>query len=255
MFAQSGQAAEPQTVGRTTKVSIMQFVPAVICKPSRSIYPIRTLTSKIGGSPIGITSKDWPNCRHCGREMDFLIQLDLQTPISFSNKFKFAYIFFCNGYTDEPNGHQCPSWDPRSGANSVLLLSSPNPSSCVDGMGVVRYDDFLLLMKTRFEPVVDGEDYSLPDQAFLDKTGNEDIREYTSCLVKIGGTPMYLQTPEKINCPECGGRLTFLAQIGSELENPGWGGYSFNTGGGELFVFKCFKECSPKGVVMYLQVS
>jgi rubredoxin len=187
--------------------------------------------------------------------MDFLLQLDFHNPVNLSSRFKFAYIFFCNGYIDEPNGVQCPSWEQQAGSNCVLLLSSPDPSSCIDGRGVVRYDDFSLAMQIRHEPVVDSEDFSLPDDVFLDKTGKEDIRDNTSCTIKLGGTPVFLQTPEEVECPECGGRVTFLAQIGSELENPGWGGYSFNTSGGEFFVFKCAKECSPRGAVMYLQIT
>jgi hypothetical protein len=119
---------------------------------------------------------------------------------------------------------------------------------------VQQYDDFALKMKIRYEPVVDTEDFSLPDEAFLDQSGKEDIREDTSCTIKIGGTPVFLQTPQRVKCPKCRGPVAFLAQIGSELEDPGWGGYSLELAGGELFVFKCRAECCPDGTAMYLQL-
>jgi hypothetical protein len=187
--------------------------------------------------------------------MDFLLQLDLQEPVQVSEKSRFAYLFFCNGYCDEPNGTQCPSWDAQAGSNCVRLVSNPDPKLLVHDRGVVRYDEFTVKLRLRYEPVVDTEDFSLPDEVFLDNNRKEDIRSNTSCTIKIGGTPVFLQTSEHIVCPICAGPMQFIAQIGSELENPGWGGYSLEVAGGELFVFKCAKECSAKGAAMYLQVS
>jgi hypothetical protein len=166
--------------------------------------------------------------------MDFLLQLDLQRPVKVSETFRLAYLFFCNGYCDEPNGAQCPSWDARRGSNCVRLVSNPQRNERVDGRGVVRYDDFAVEFKVRQEPIVDTEDVSLRDEVFRDKEGKEDIRSNTSRTIKIGGTPVFLQTPDSLDCPECAGPMQFIAQIGAELENPGWGGYSFNLAGGEV---------------------
>jgi hypothetical protein len=186
--------------------------------------------------------------------MHFLLQLNLQRPVKVCENFQFAYMFFCNGYSDEPNGGQCPSWDAQAGANCVRLVSNPDSKQCVDGRGVVRYGAFTVELRVRHEPVVDTEDFSLPDKVFLDKQGKEDIRANTSCTIKIGGIPVFLQPPQFLACPNCAGPMHFIAQIGSELESPGWGGYSLNLAGGVLFVFKCAKECSETGAAMYLQI-
>lgn len=241
------------TVGSGGGIDV-QYVPAVIGIPRRSTQSAPALTTKIGGSPVGLPASQWPRCKRCGREMDFLVQLDLQSPVKVSENFRFGYVFFCNGFYDEPNGAQCPSWDAQAGSNCVRLVTDPDPNQRIYGRGVIQYDEFALQLRLRHEPVVDTEDFSLPNDVFREREGKEDIRSNTSCTIKIGGTPVFLQTPESLECPECGGRMQFIAQIGSELENPGWGGYSFNLAGGELFVFMCAKECSASGVAMYLQV-
>ena len=165
----------------------MRYVPAAIGSPRRSGQSISTLKTKIVGSPVGLPSSEWPHCKACGREMDFLLQLDLQYPVYASDRFRFAFLFFCSGYGDEPNGAQCPSWDAYLGSNCVRLVSNPQPNERIDGRGVIRYDDFEVEFKVRHEPVVDTEDFSLPDRAFRDREGKENIRANTSCTIKIGG--------------------------------------------------------------------
>jgi hypothetical protein len=233
---------------------VVRYIPAAIGTPRRSTESIRALITKIGGSPVGLPASEWPQCKKCHRDMNFLVQLDLHTSGKVSQKFRFAYLFFCNGFSDWPKGTQCPSWDAQAGSNCVRLISNPLPAHGIEARGIVRYDEFSVDLRVRYEPVVDSEDFSFADELFLDSEGKEDIRSNTSCTIKIGGTPVFLQTPERIECPACAGPMQFIAQIGSELENPGWGGYSLDLAGGELFVFKCATECSAKGAAMYLQL-
>lgn len=229
----------------------MKYVPAVVGRARRAKHPIRMLVSKAGGDPVGIDAAEWPRCRHCDKPMAFLAQLDLHNPVRVSESFAFRYMFMCRGFRDERG---CPSWDPEEGANCVLLKSTPDAASLCPCPGEHRFDDFELSLSERQEPFLEGPDIDdLPDEAFLDATGKEFVHYDTSRIIKIGGIPIWIQSPEVPQCPCCKGSMTFIAQVGSELENPGFGGYGFDVAAGEFFVFRCEAECSPQGAVMGLQ--
>lgn len=229
----------------------MKYVQAVVGRPRRAKQPIRTLISKVGGDPVGIACSEWPTCRHCDKPMAFLAQLNLREPVRVSDRFSFAYLFMCRGFRDERG---CPSWDPEEGSNCVVLKSSPDASSLCACPGEHRFDDFELSISERQEPVVENSDMDeLPDDAFLDASGKEFVHHHTSRIIKVGGIPIWMQSPETLHCPCCKGPMKFIAQVGSELENPGFGGYGFDVAAGEFFVFRCEAECSPQGAAMSLQ--
>ena len=109
-------------------------------------YPVNaellTCTSKIGGRPVGVLESLWPRCRQCGRHMDFLLQLDLRSPLAISRHYASACLFMCNGYQDRPNGRQCETWYPDAGANRVLLLEACDERLVPPHLGIRRWPEF-----------------------------------------------------------------------------------------------------------------
>lgn len=92
-----------------------------ICKIYRAKEPIKNTVLKLGGSPVFSEKTNWPICKQCGQNMDFLAQIPLNDPVSFSQNYQMAYIFMCPGSFDQKEWLQCETWNPISGTNKVIL--------------------------------------------------------------------------------------------------------------------------------------
>jgi hypothetical protein len=84
----------------------------------------------------------------------------------------------------------------------------------------------------------------------MDPTGEWQLGTDSTETIKLGGTPVWFQNPEEVLCAQCGGPTVFIAQLGPELENPGYGGYSLPTAGAPM-VFRCADECTDQGVALW----
>jgi uncharacterized protein YwqG len=224
---------------------MISYIDAFLCKLHRATEPIHSPALKFGGAPILFHIVDWPKCRYCGQELEFLAQIPLQEPLRLSNLFSMAYVFMCPGKFDERGWLICHTWEANSGANLVLLqkkgvdiISFPHASD---------YPDYQAELIPAREAVID-------TSLNLDEV----IRGTIHLSTKIGGTPFWLQYSEQPNCPKCGGQMKLIAQIDAELDGPlpadpkEWntGKYKFFHFGGDDgfgYVFLCENECDPGG--------
>jgi hypothetical protein len=260
--------------------------------PSR---PIRSLISKIGGTPVGLPNGSWPVCRQCARHMDFLLQLDLRVPAPLSHRFRFAYLFSCSGYLDGRS--ECRTWDPLFGSNRIILIESPNPADHSPNRAPRKWPEFRL----EFGQSMAGRagESRIPFTEIFDEAGPHQTVHlchrivgrspraahrrsarvrWTTLLstprhrwvyvriayhppetVSLGGEPQWLQRDERPLCPRCGGRMKLLAQINAELED------TFLKkrppmllpfgDAGVAYAFLCEAECSPDSSAMLWQTT
>lgn len=256
--------------------------------------PILSLTSKIGGVPVGLPENQWPSCRQCGRHLDFLLQLNLQDPVPISRRFLFAYVFMCSGYSDRSGRNQCNTWHPEAGASRITLLESPDPNIVPRYLGVTKWPDFDLT----FGPPWSRDEGRVPMEALM-PTGSEGVDVHLETLIvmprtraersvpqksrleiverrrkrwrvrlevpyrppqtiQLGGKPIWIQGDETPRCPQCGGAMKLLAQILADLED------TFQKenpawlpfgAGGVAYAFICEGECSPDGTYLMWQTT
>jgi hypothetical protein len=226
-------------------------VDVLYCQIERASEPIQSAVTKIGGMPVFLEAANWPVCKHCRRDMGFLAQINLRSPILFATRYEMAYIFMCRGKFDDRGRLECETWDPYAGANAVLLQSG-----LVASMRAVcppSFPDFVVTSSRCREPLVDTSD---PDT-------EESLLEAVSESTKIGGVPAWLQRSEDPSCPACGGSMRFVAQLNAELEGPlsadpdEWNGtrYPFLPFGaaGIGYLFICDRECGRSGAAFLWQ--
>lgn len=224
-----------------------EFKPAFLCDLHRSSIPIETISLKFGGKPVLYQQINWPVCKCCGQDMDFLAQIPLRDPLVFSNNYWMAYIFMCPGKFDKRGWLECQTWDYASGANAVLLQRK-DENRILDSHRNA-YPDYRVELSPVEEPDFDtGSD--------LDLDLEDEILELVHITTKIGGTPKWLQLSEISCCPKCGGKVKFVAQIDAALDGPlpadteKWSDENFkffHFGGddGLGYLFMCENECCP----------
>jgi uncharacterized protein YwqG len=177
------------------------------------------LLTKIGGRPTFISDIKPPKCK-CGKEMKFVGQVLLDSPINFLPN-SVAYIFMCEGTYSENGLLLCETWDYRGGANKVIIQTGSNELRAS------------ILLKEITEPSIDVSDYS----------NEETLVEQISEETKIGGVPYWLQDNETPRCKVCGIKMSFICQINSNSIND----ESIDFGGGGLgYTFLCI-NCREAG--------
>lgn len=226
-------------------------IDAYLCTLSRSPSPIQNLALKIGGTPVFTHDQPWPVCKHCGVPMDFLAQIPLDSPLVFSSRYRMAYLFMCPGKFDSRGWLECMTWDPKSGANQVLLQG--DTGSLVIPVRPPRYPDYAIIFHHALEPLIDVSDFDNDDA----------LQERVSMCTKLGGVPFWLQTSETPACPICGGETKFVAQFDATLGGPLpaytelWRDdlYQFFDFGdvGLGYLFLCSAECCPQGAAFLWQ--
>jgi hypothetical protein len=230
----------------------MRQIYAFICKLSRSSQPILNAEFKLGGSPVFYQPVSWPVCSNCGKEMDFLAQVPLQNPISFSSSYAMAYIFMCPGKFDERGWLDCETWEPFSGANKVIIQEYSDDMIAVSRTS--EYPDYSIELIRASEPNIDTTDYSFSEELLTS------VYEAT----KLGGVPTWLQDNETPICPNCHKPMTFVAQFVAELDGmlPGdprkrkekdYKFFHFGGDDGIGYLFICQDECSDKCSVFLWQ--
>ena len=174
--------------------------------------------------------------------MDFIGQIRLDPPLRLSDRYQIAYIFICPGQYDERGWLECPTFLPFSGANAVLLQA--DSSLVLVPPTAARYPDYLMTFTPNQEPNSDISSFAL----------GEDLRMQVTEATKIGGVPGWVQNNETPNCPHCGKRMRFVAQINAEPDGPLpadsslWSNFMFFDFGdvGIGYVFLCPDECSAE---------
>ena len=74
-----------------------------------------TVVGVYGGHPRGIRNHDWPRCAVCGQPMCHMAQIDAGPWLDLGTWSRMT-LFICHA-----TGGRCEDWDPRKGANRILL--------------------------------------------------------------------------------------------------------------------------------------
>jgi hypothetical protein len=245
----------------------------MIGMPRRVQSPVRSPVSKVGGEPVGLPAARWPTRRQCGRAMDFLFQLDLREPQHLSRGYRMAYAFMCRGYTDELNGIQCQTWVSEKGANRIELVERPDAIVAACPPAARCWPEFELQFfeadrrpKARPIPLL-----RIRKAAMKRTRGDEPIvasisdKQYARAnpppeMVRLGGTPNWVQDDETPSCPRCGGPMRFVAQVGAMVEKQPFEraveSVSLPFGSeGEAYIFLCERECAPNSTYFMWQTT
>ena len=211
--------------------------------------------SKFCGSPHLMPGEDVPVCKFCGRELQLLVQVDLDRVPGDLHGSGVLQLFYCVGRdpggTDD--GHvECwaeGAWQPFSDEASLVRVV-PRADLHVHAAGgrhgfpaasIVAWEGFLDLPDPE-----DHEDAGLHaaydfkqrlvtlqcPRAEVDATLGIDelpVEDIASAADKdkLGGWPFWVQGPEYPSCPTCGDRMRLVLQLDSEDHVP----YMFGDGG------------------------
>lgn len=222
--AAQGQAPAKAAAGKKVAKKVAKKKVA----PPQTAHLIRFIKKGVdhyGGLPRGVSAELWPLCESCGAAMQHVLALGAHDPRLPLQKHAGLAVFVCN------SGKGCATWDPDSGCNKVLLLSEeqreqkalaepprarggPKPSPVVERLAIGY--------KTRVEHSPETEDV-----------------EPTEAASKVGGFPVWVQSPQVPECSKCAKPMRFIAQLMEETAE-------VNFGGGDGYVFCCAKEHQAK---------
>jgi len=178
--------------------------------------------TRFGGQPSAPEGVlNWPTCKSCEGNMQFLGQLKISNQDSADS---LLLLFMCQ---NDPG--LCEEWDADAGGNAVvsvgceaLRLVEP-PEAGV----VVRP----VLHGAKIEHV-DGESYDEARDDWCDSTGLNG-REI---LGQVGGSPSWIQGEEVPSCSSCDTEMSFVAQL---EEGPDWETAMNFGSGGCAYVYRC----------------
>ena len=223
---------------------------------NRSKEPIAEPVTKFGGNPVFLEQTQWPQCKMCSREMDFLAQIRLDDPIKFYDKYTMAYLFMCPGHFEKNGSLHCETWDPQKGANAVILQSGKHPVSVESTFDrPPAYPDYSVTLELSNDADADIAELGIDEEHFLEEVYNGS---------KIAGVPWWEQSNDTPICPGCAGPMKFVAQLDAALDGTlpadpkDWDKdkYKFFHFGGDDglgYLFLCKNECGPKGAAFLWQ--
>lgn len=135
---------------------------------------------RTGGVPLVPDGFVWPECRECEGAMQFLAHLPLE--------FRVVAVFLSQ---NDPG--MCDDWDATAGGNRAFLFTGQLAVASISPEG-----------ETVLGAVTALDIHPTP-------TGDVPVPERV--LGRLGGEPHWLQDDETPNCPSCGTRMTFTAEI------------------------------------------
>jgi uncharacterized protein YwqG len=200
-------------------------------------------SSKFSGNPWISEEHGWPECRLCGKQMQFFLQLNLnELPQELSMKYGpgLLQLFYCTRDECQGNGGWMPFEDEMSCVRVIQAQGSvrlPNiqeqevafppsriagwepfddfPSSAEHGeLGLEYIYDF-----KAWTTQVKCDELGLASEPIATQSLAEDIASSQSGD-KLAGWPRWIQGVEYPNCPKCGERMVLVLQVDSEDHIP-----------------------------------
>jgi hypothetical protein len=194
------------------------MIELLVCE--ESIGEAASDQTRFGGRPCTPYGElDWPTCKACGGNMQFLGQLQCE-----EGDRTLLLLFMCQ---NQPG--LCDEWDPDSGGNRVILVRAGNLEVTeVPAEGdTVRHT----LYGARIEPF-DAANYDEARVAWASAAG----KSPRQVLGQLKGHPSWIQGDETPTCASCGQRMTLAAQL---EQGPDWKTEMNFGGGGCAYVFQC----------------
>lgn len=198
-----------------------------------------TVNSKFGGHPYAQANDSWPQCPSCTNELTFVAQLKDEKS---GNLFVFYYCFECFpwGLDDEEKGqwvvrrYQKPSME-QYREISAAKENEATVVPCTVSTKIVKvlpdWQELNAYSKKANDlccEVDNDEPWEVYDAVLLQ---HGCINDYA---ILFGGYPRWVQSEATKECPECGEKLAFLAQIDSEdAADLMWGDV------GLVYLFQC----------------
>ena len=177
--------------------------------------------NRTGGLPLLPDDVEWPRCRDCGGNLQFIARLVQDQRV--------VQVFMCD---NDPGS--CESWEPN-GANAVLVApAGPAPVRRPPAEGVTTLGS-VSAFELVHSDAVPAKPYSEPYDAAREEWLAGSGRKGRQILGQLGGTPSWIQGDQVPDCPECGVPQRFVAQLEEGADHR----TSANYGGGCAYVFAC----------------
>ena len=172
------------------------------------------------GHPSAASGFEWPKCRSCGGNMQFLGQVRVDS----DDKARLLLLFMCQ---NNPGG--CSEWEADEGANAVISvrpegLSLQTAPASGETSRTNRYAARVIS--------VDSTDYDAARAEYAERERTSP-RHVLGCL---GGEPAWIQAEQTPSCDTCGQPMQFVAQL---EEGPDAEAEMNFGGGGCAYVFVC----------------
>lgn len=167
------------------------------------------LSSKFSGTPWLAKNEEWPLCQRCGKELNFFLQLSLE---SLPNKLDcgedLLQMFYCT---------HCDDWRPFSSAHLVRLVQPQSignasltpPVNNLPAKKIVAWEAF-----GEYPTYVEWDDLNIPVQV------SDMVAEAVEDMLakegdKLAGWPNWVQWVEYPSCPRCNKRMRLVFQLDS----------------------------------------
>ncbi|MFE2323855.1 hypothetical protein ACFXD5_08070 [Streptomyces sp. NPDC059385] len=177
--------------------------------------------TRIGGLPLAPPGTKWPTCTTCSGPLQFIAQIVLD------DERGVLAVFMC---ANAPG--MCEEWSATAGGNRAYLFPSaglvPVPLPALPAAEEPDEDDDddeddydedeeddedvrqLGAVRAVERVTVAGAEYRSASEAWSARSG----RPRGEVLGQLGGTPDWLQYDQTPDCPDCGGPMGFVAQLG-----------------------------------------
>ncbi|MGL4610210.1 MAG: DUF1963 domain-containing protein [Trueperaceae bacterium] len=166
------------------------------------------LASKFSGTPWLAKNEDWPQCECCGSEMNFFLQLNLESlPMEARGK-GLLQMFYCT---------KCDSWEPFSPSHLLRVVYPDSvgntlvalPNKAFPAKRIIAWEAL-----EEYPGYAEWEDLAIPIQVpDIAAEAVEDMLAKEGD--KLGGWPNWIQSVEYPNCPLCNKQMQLVFQIDS----------------------------------------
>jgi hypothetical protein len=172
--------------------------------------------ARFGGLPSVPDGFEWPTCKACRGDMQFLGQLERE------GDGRLRLVFMCQ---NRPG--LCSEWEADRGANAVVVVEAEDAETAAAPAAGKTTLGKAYGVRVERQPT---PSYMRARSLFSKATG----RSVAEVLGKVGGSPDWLQGDETPGCGRCGRRMEFVAQL-----EEGPAGMNFGDGRGYVFECRC----------------
>ena len=160
----------------------------------------KTVAFKLGGFPPRL-EMDISSCRKCGKQLSFIAVVKLDYPLENRSSLTTVPIFYC--------------------------------FNCLENRLTVKVKKF-----GGTQPLV-SDDSDIFPETHLTLAESASPEQEPDALVKLGGTPDWIQNEEHPTCDECGSMMVFVSQINSDESFVSGSRVLMFGDSGRLYTFVC----------------